>query len=77
MSQSSDNGSYSEAVAGVQATKGPRGEVDPALVGNPGNVAGAEPETRTVRPPCRKEKERAEKLEHKDQRSRTSQLSIW
>ena len=36
------NGSHSEAVAGVAATKGSGGEVDLALVCNPRSVAGAE-----------------------------------
>ena len=71
--QTRDNGSHSKMVAGVEAMKGSRVEVDLAHDGNPGSVAGAEAtdQNSAVGRLCRKEKERPEKWDHKDQRSRT------
>ena len=39
--QTKDNGRHSDTVAEVEATKGSKREVDPALIGGPGSVAGA------------------------------------
>ena len=72
--QTRENVSHSEAVAGVEAKKGSKQEVDHALVSNPGRVAGAEATDQNNGLALLKGKRVAREMGHKDQRYRMSRI---
>ena len=60
--QTRENFSHSEVVPGVEATKGSKGEVDHALVSNPGSVAKAEATDQNNGPALKKGKRAAREM---------------
>ena len=63
--QTRENFSHSEVVPGVEATKGSKGEVDHALVSNPGSVAEAEATDQNNGPALKKGKRAAREMRHR------------